>query len=76
VDRAHPGAGTNIVLNFGSCDGCTMLLTPNQHHLDNTGKETVTVSVPDAAANSSVPVSGMVNISGGPTLSINAAPVR
>jgi hypothetical protein len=76
VDHTHPGAGTNIVLNFGNCTGCTTLLTPDKHHLDATGKEAVTASVPDAAANSAVPVTGMVNIAGGPTLSINAAPVH
>jgi hypothetical protein len=77
VARSYPNAGTNIVLNFGNCGGCTLLLTPQQgYHLDGSGHESATVTVPAAAANSSVPVGGMINIAGGPSLSISAAPVR
>lgn len=75
--RAYPNAATNIVLNFGSCSGCTLLLTPQQgYHLDGTGHEAVTVTVPAAAANSTVPVGGMIEIARGPSLSIAAAPVQ
>jgi hypothetical protein len=77
VARAYPNAATNIVVNFGSCSGCTLVLTPQQgYHLDATGHEVVTVTVPSAAARSSAPVGGMINIAGGPSLTISAAPVR
>jgi len=74
---SYPRASTNILLNFGSCAGCTRLLTPAQgYHLDATGREAVTVTVPAGAANGTAPVSGMVNIAGGPALSLSAPPVR
>jgi hypothetical protein len=75
--RAYPSSATNIVLSFGTCSGCTLLLTPQQgYKLDASGGEAVTVTIPVSAANSSVPVSGMIQFAGGPSLSISAAPVQ
>jgi hypothetical protein len=72
----YPGAGLNIVLSFG-CNNCTLLFTPQQgYKLDGGGNTTINYTVPAAAANSQVPISGMINITGGPTLSIDAAPVQ
>ncbi|HEY7340803.1 MAG TPA: hypothetical protein VH591_07980 [Ktedonobacterales bacterium] len=72
---SHPNAGLNILLSFG-CSSCTFDWTPAQAKLDANGYFSITYTVPAAAANSQVPISGMINISGGPTLSINAAPVQ
>jgi hypothetical protein len=73
----YPNATLNIVLSLGSCDNCTMLFTPAQgYKLDGGGKASISYTVPAAAANSSVPISGMINIGGGPTLGIQAAPVQ
>ncbi len=73
----HPNATLNVLISFG-CNSCTLLFTPQQgYHLDASGNATISYTVPDAAANSSVPISGMINIGGGgPTLSIYAAPVQ
>jgi hypothetical protein len=77
VARAYPNAATNIVISFGTCSGCTLVLTPQQgYHLDATGHELVTVTVPSVAAHSGAPVGGMINIASGPSLTISAAPVR
>jgi hypothetical protein len=54
-----------------------MLFTPAQgYKLDAGGNASISYTVPAAAANSSVPISGMINIGGGPTLGIQAAPVQ
>ncbi|HEY7984407.1 MAG TPA: hypothetical protein VID73_09575 [Ktedonobacterales bacterium] len=75
----HGGASLNILINFGSCPGggsCTVLYPPGQYSLDSSGNATVPYTVPAGAARSTTPISGMINIGNGPTLSINAAPVR
>jgi hypothetical protein len=73
----YPGASLNIVLSLGSCDKCTYLFTPQQgYKLDANGGSTIQYTVPSGAANSQVPISGMINIGGGPTLSIYASPVQ
>jgi hypothetical protein len=73
---ANAGASLNIVLSFG-CNSCTLLFTPQQgYKLDGAGNATINYMVPAAAANSQVPISGMINITNGSTLSIDAAPVQ
>jgi hypothetical protein len=75
VATKYPNASLNIVLSLGSCNACTFLFTPAQgYKLDASGKATITYTVPAGAANSTVPISGMINIGGGPTLSIYASP--
>jgi hypothetical protein len=72
----HPGAALNILINFG-CNGCTVLYPPTQgYKLDATGNASISYTVPAAAANSTMPISGYINVAGGPTLTINAAPVQ
>lgn len=72
----YPNATLNILISFG-CDSCTLLFTPAQgYKLDASGNATITYKVPAAAANSTNPISGMINIGGGPTLSIYASPVQ
>ncbi len=72
----HANATLNILISFG-CNSCTLLFTPQQgYKLDGAGNATINYNVPAAAANSQVPISGMINIGGGPTLSIYAAPVQ
>ena len=71
----YPGAGLNILLSFG-CNSCTFDWTPAQAKLDANGNFSISYTVPPGAANSQVPISGMINISGGPTLSIDAAPAQ
>jgi len=73
----YPNATLNIVLSLGSCDNCTLLFTPAQgYKLNGSGDANITYTVPAAAANSTVPISGMINIGGGPTLGVEAAPVQ
>jgi hypothetical protein len=73
----YPNAALNIVLSLGSCDNCTYLFTPQQgYKLDATGNASISYTVPAGAANSTVPISGMINISGGPSLGIQAAPAQ
>ena len=73
----YPNATLNIVLSLGSCDNCTLLFTPAQgYKLDGGGSASISYTVPAAAANSTVPISGMINIGNGPTLGIEAAPVQ
>jgi hypothetical protein len=75
----HGGAALNILLSFGSCPGggsCTLDYPPGQYGLDASGNARVTYTVPAGAAHSQTPISGMVNIANGPSLSINAAPVQ
>jgi hypothetical protein len=72
----YPNATLNIVLSFG-CDSCTFLFTPAQgYKLDASGYSSISYTVPAGAANSIVPISGMINIGGGPTLGIYASPVQ
>jgi hypothetical protein len=75
----HPGASLNIVLSFGVCannQNCTLLFTPDKYSLNASSTATITYTVPAAAANNTAPISGMIQVSGGPTLSILAAPVQ
>lgn len=75
--QRYPNATLNIVLSFGSCNNCTYLFTPQQgYKLDANGQASITYTVPAGAANSTVPISGMINIGGGPSLGIDAAPVQ
>jgi hypothetical protein len=75
----HAGASLNILINFGVCSGgasCTLLFTPGTYSLDGSGTARIGYTAPAAAASNTVPISGMINIGGGPTLSISAAPVH
>lgn len=72
----YPNASLNIVIGFGSCNNCGVIFPPGTYSLDASGNATVSYTVPAAAANSTTPITGMINIGGGPTLSINAAPVQ
>jgi hypothetical protein len=75
----HAGAALNILINFGSCTGggsCTLDYPPGQFSLDASGNARVPYTVPAGAAHSATPISGMVNIANGPSLTINAAPVQ
>lgn len=77
VDKRHPGASTNVVISFCSGTSCALDFPPNGgYKLDGSGVETITFTVPDQAANSTTPVNGFISISGGPTMSIIAAPVQ
>ena len=61
---------------FG-CDSCTFLFTPAQgYKLDSNGNAQIGYTVPAGAANSIVPISGMINISGGPSIGIYASPAQ
>jgi hypothetical protein len=74
---SHPNVATNIVFNFGNCNGCTVLRTPSAATtLDARGHLAMTVAVPAGAAHGTLPVGGFVNIQGGPTLSLSAPPVQ
>lgn len=75
----HGGASLNILINFGTCpagSSCTVLYPPGQYSLDASGNASVPYTVPAGAAHSATPISGMVNIANGPSLSISAAPVK
>ena len=72
----YPGASLNIVIGFGACDSCGIDYPPGAYSLDSKGNASIGYTVPAGAANSTVPISGMVNIGGGPTLGIQAAPVQ
>ena len=62
----YPNATLNIVLSFG-CDSCTFLFTPAQgYKLDASGYSSIGYTVPAGAANSIVPISGMINIGAAP----------
>lgn len=80
VDKKHPGAATNVVIEFCSASSCAQVYPPNAgYKLDGSGVETISFTVPDQAANSTTPVSGMISIygtNGTITMSILAAPVQ
>ncbi|MGE5333728.1 MAG: hypothetical protein ACM3N4_03435 [Nitrososphaerota archaeon] len=72
----YPNAALNIVIGFGSCNNCGIDYPPGTYSLDASGNASIGYTVPAGAANSTVPISGMINIGGGPTLGIQAAPVQ
>ncbi len=75
----HAGAPINVIINFGVCANnanCTLLFTPNQFHLDSHSSITLSYTVPSAAANNTAPMSGMIEITNGPSFSYTAAPVQ
>jgi hypothetical protein len=72
----HAGATLNVVIGFGTCNNCGVVFTPGTYSLNSSGSVSISYTVPAGAANSQVPITGMINISGGPTLSIYAAPVQ
>ncbi|MGZ3663990.1 MAG: hypothetical protein ACXWQR_09830 [Ktedonobacterales bacterium] len=77
VDKKHPGASTNVVIDFCSASSCAQVYPPNAgYKLDGNGMETISFTVPAEAANSTTSVSGFISITGGPTMSIAAAPVQ
>lgn len=73
-------APVNVLISFGVCNpstvSCTYTFLPSQYSLDGSGNITLSYTVPAAAANNTAPVSGMVNIQGGPSFSYTAAPVQ
>jgi hypothetical protein len=71
----YAGHSLNILLSFG-CSSCTFDWTPDKNFLNGSGDYSVTYTVPAGAANSQTPISGMINIGGGPTLSIYAMPAQ
>ncbi len=73
----YPNTGVNIILSFGCVGaGCTLDYTPSQAVTDASGNLSLSYTVPAAAANSSVPISGYIQPQGGPQVSIYAAPVQ
>lgn len=80
VDKKHPGATTNVVIEFCSASSCAQVFSPQAgYKLDSSGVETISFTVPDQAANSTTPVSGTIGIygaNGSQTMSILAAPVQ
>jgi hypothetical protein len=69
----------NILISFGNCANganCTLPFLPNQNHLDGNSSITVSFTVPAAAANNTAPVSGMLQVQGGPSFRFAAAPVQ
>jgi len=80
VDTAYPGASVNVVLSFGVCSGnssCSDVYSPaGGYALNGNGALTISFTVPANAQPGAAPVSGMINISGGPTMGIAAAPVQ
>lgn len=81
VDKKHPGASTNVVIDFCSASSCAQVYPPSGgYKLDGSGIETISFTVPDQAANSTTPVNGMINVypvnGGSYTMSILAAPVQ
>jgi hypothetical protein len=75
----HAGAPINVILNFGVCANnasCTLLFTPTQYALDGKSSITLSYTVPAAAANNTAPISGMIEITNGPSFSFTAAPVQ
>jgi hypothetical protein len=72
----YPNMSLNILLSFG-CSSCTFDYTPAQgYKLDANGYFSISYTVPAAAANSQVPISGMINIGGGPSFGFAAAPAQ
>jgi hypothetical protein len=75
TDRAHPGHTLNVVLNLGSCGSCTKLYPPGTYSLDGSGALTISYQVP-SDANTGTPISGMIQISGGPSTGFSGPPVQ
>lgn len=69
ADPNDAGKQVNIVVNFGQCSGnaqCTFLSPPTPSvTLDSGGNLTLNMSVPKSAQPGVLPVTGMINISGG-----------
>jgi hypothetical protein len=77
TSRRHAGAQLNILLSLGSCsDSCTYDWPPGTYSLDSNGNATITYAVPGDANVNATPISGMVNVAGGPTLTIQGPPVQ
>ncbi len=75
--RHYKNTGVNIIINFGcSGDGCTLDFTPDSTQLDGTGNLYLSYTVPAAAANSQVNITGFIQPQGGPQVPIVAAPVQ
>jgi len=75
--RGYKNTGVNIILSFGCTGaGCTLDYTPSQAITDGSGNLSLNYTVPLAAANSQVPISGFIQPQGGPQVSIYAAPVQ
>jgi len=75
-DRAHPNHTLNVVLNLGSCGSCTMLYPPGTRSLDGNGSLTISYQVPGDANVGGAPISGLIQISGGPSLQFTGPPVQ
>lgn len=73
VDHGQAGKAINVVLDF--CESnCALLFTPAQgYKLDGSGTVSISYTVPNNAANSPVGITGMINITGGPTIGITAS---
>jgi hypothetical protein len=71
-DPAYAGHGVNAVVSFGQCPtgvSCTVLYTPNLgYHFDGSGTLVLPYTIPPQAEPNTAPESGMVNITGGPTV--------
>jgi hypothetical protein len=73
----HAGAALNVTLNFGICANNQNCTLPNQsYQLDSNATATIQYTVPAAAAHNTAPISGSIQVNGGPTLSVLAAPVQ
>jgi hypothetical protein len=70
----YPNVATNIILSFGNCptnNDCTQLYTPASYKLDASGTETISFTVPADVQVNGPPVSGPIELAGGPTVGIN-----
>jgi hypothetical protein len=75
--KGYKNKGVNIILSFGCTgNGCTLDYTPSQEVIDGSGNLSISYTVPAAAANSQIPISGFIQPQGGPQVSIYAAPVQ
>ena len=73
----YAGAQLNILLSLGSCtDSCTYDWPPGTYALNSQGDIVITYAVPHDANVNATPISGMVNVAGGPTLTIQGPPVQ
>jgi len=71
----YGGHSLNVLIEF-NIQNCTLDFTPaNAPPLDGSGRADLSYTVPACGANSSYDIGGMINVSGGPTTGINAAPV-
>jgi len=74
---AYKNRGVNIILSFGCIGaGCTLDYQPTTTRLNVNGALSISYPVPAAAANSQVDISGFIQPTGGPQVSIDAAPVQ